>query len=218
MKRTERHHLKEDQMAHGLSRITEFLKKFQREILIVAGALVFAAAVFGVLVLVRSHNRSVESRAIGEISDLAGEVAQRPEKLAELEKLAGKGPSARLANLELARYWAERGDWAKAESFLERIADGRKDLLHYQAEDLKAQVACGKKEFDKAIAIYKKISDEKPAVYPLDAVLFRLAESYELKGDAQEALELYKKLQAEYPQSYFGYEASLKVGRLGLQK
>ena len=32
------------------------------------------------------------------------------------------------------------------------------------------------------------------------------------------ALELYKKLQADYAQSYFGYEASLKVGKLEARK
>ncbi len=218
MKRTERHHLKEDEMAHGLSWLVEFTKKYTREITIVAGALAFAAVVFGALVLVRSHNRSVQSRIIGEVGDLAAEAAQKPEKLAELEKLAGGGRAARLANLELAKYWTERSDWAKAETYLGRAAGSRKDLLYYQTEDLKAQVALGKKEFDKAIAIYEKMRDEKPKVYPLDAVLFHLAESHELKGETKEALDIYKKLQEEYPQSYFGYEASLKAGRLGLQK
>ena len=119
--------------------------------------------------MVRAHGRSVQSRAIGEVGDLAAAAVEKPEKLAELEKLAAKGRTARLANLELARYWAERGDWAKAESFAGRIPDGRKDLLHYQAEDLKAQIALGQKDFDKAIAIYKKAVDEKPKVYPIDA-------------------------------------------------
>jgi tetratricopeptide (TPR) repeat protein len=215
MKRTERHHLKEDEMVHGLSWLADFSKKYRREILIVAGALAFAVVVLGALVIVRAHGRSVQSRATGEVGDLAAAAVEKPEKLADLEKLAAKGRTARLANLELARYWAERGDWAKAESYAGRIADGRKDLLHYQAEDLKAQIALGKKEFDKAISIYQKAVDEKPGVYPIDALLFRLAESHELKGETKEAIDLYKKLQEEHAQSYYGYEASLKTGRLG---
>jgi predicted negative regulator of RcsB-dependent stress response len=218
MKRTERHHLQEDQMAHGLNWLIDYAKKWKREFTIVAGALAFAAVVFVALVLVRSHARSVQSGIIGLVGDVAAEAALKPEKLAELEKLAGQRRTARLANLELAKYWVERSDWAKAESTLGRIAGSPKDLLYYQAEDIKARVALGRKDFDKAIAIYQKISDEKPKVYPLDAVLFRLAESRELKGETKEALAIYKKLQAEYPQSYYGYEASLKTGRLGLQK
>jgi predicted negative regulator of RcsB-dependent stress response len=218
MKRTERHHLQENEMTHGLSWLMDFLKEWRKELTIVGGALALAAVVLLALVLIRSHNQSVQSRIIGEVSALAAEAGQKPEKLAELEKLADKGSYARLANLELAKYWMERSDWAKAESALGRIPGSRKDLLYYQIEDLKAQVALGMKDYDKAIAIYSKVRDEKPKVYPLDAVLFHLAESHELKGETQEALDIYKKLQEEYAQTYFGYEASLKVGRLGLQK
>jgi predicted negative regulator of RcsB-dependent stress response len=218
MKRTERHHLQENEMSHGLSWLADFAKKWRKELTIVGAASAFALVVFAALVIIRSHGQSVQSRVIGEVGTLAAEAAQKPEKLAELEKLAGSGRYARLANLELAKYWAERNDWAKAESFLGRVPASRKDLLYYQTEDLKAQVAVGKKDYDRAIAIYRKVRDEKPKVYPLDAVLFRLAESHELKGETAEALEIYKSLQTDYAQTYFGYEASVKAGRLGLKK
>ncbi|HPW17091.1 MAG TPA: hypothetical protein PLP83_01780 [Candidatus Aminicenantes bacterium] len=215
MKRTERHHLKKDGMAHGLSRLAGYFDAYRREILIVAGAVVFAGLVFAGLLLVRVHGRSVYSRAVGEVGDLAAAAAADPGKLADLEKLAGKRRTARLANLELAKYWAERGDWAKADSFAGRIVDGRKDLLHYQAEDLKAQIAIGRKDFDKAIAVYKKAVDGKPRAYPVDALLFHLAEAHALKGETQAAADLYKKLQEEYARSYYGYEAAMKAGKLG---
>jgi len=218
MKRTERHHLKEDEMAHGFSWLVAFYERYKREITIVGAAVVFAVLVFGGLLAVRSHARSVRSRAIGEVTTLAADLDQKPGALAELERLAAKGGTARLAGLELARYWAEKSDWAKASSCLAKLPAGPKDLLHYQAEDLKAQVALGQKNFDAAIAIYKQIADEKPKVYPVDAALFRLAESHELKGDTAAALDLYKKLQTDYAQSYFGYEASLKVGKLEARK
>jgi tetratricopeptide (TPR) repeat protein len=205
-------------MAHGLSWVLDFFKTYQREILIIAGALAFVAVVLGALAMVRSHGRSVMSQAIGEVGDLAAAAVDAPEKLADLEKLAEQGRTARMANLELARYWAERGDWAKAASYADRITDGRKDLLHFQTEDLKAQIALGRKDFDAAIAIYQKAVDEKPEAYPVDALLFGLAESHELKGETAAALEIYKKLQTEYSQSYYGYEASLKAGRLGQAK
>ncbi len=218
MKRAERHHLKEEGIAVGMGKVVQFMKAYQREALIVAGALAFVAVILGALALVRAHGRSVMSRAIGEVGALATAAVDQPEKLADLEKLAGQGRTARMANLELARYWAERGDWAKAASFAERIADGRKDLLHYQTEDLKAQIALGRKDFEAAIAIYRKAVDENPEAYPIDALLFGLAESHELKGDTAAALEIYQKLQTEHSQSYFGYEASLKTGRLGQVK
>jgi ATP/maltotriose-dependent transcriptional regulator MalT len=201
-----------------MGKVVQIIKTYRREVLIVAGALVFVAVVLGALAMVRARGRNVMSRAIGEVGDLAAAAVDDPAKLADLEKLAVKGPAARLAKLELARYWAGKGDWTKAAEFAGRIGGGRKDLVHYQAEDLKAQIALGRKDFDAAIAIYRKAVDEKPEVYPVDALLFRLAESHELKGETAAALDIYKKLQEEHAQSYYGYEASLKAGRLGLSK
>lgn len=218
MKRTERHHLKEDQMVRGLSWVAQFLRIYQREFLLAAGALAVAALVFVALTLVRSHSQSVHSRVVGEIGELASGLDAKPENMEELEQLAGKGRYNRLANLELAKYWFGKGDMAKAESILARIPAGRKDLLHYQIEDFRAQVFVRQKGFDKAIAIYGKMRDEKPKVYPLDAILFNLAEAHELKGEKQEALNLYRKLQEEYTQTYYGYEASLKASRLDLAR
>ena len=63
-----------------------------------------------------------------------------------------------------------------------------------------------------------KLEKEKPGEYPLDAVLFHKASALELKGDIPGALAVYKKLQEEYTQTYYGYEASLKVGRLEAAK
>lgn len=218
MKRTERHHLKEDEMAEGVNWVVDFFGRYRREIFIIAGAIVVAVLVFVALLAVRSHGRNVRSDAIGQVGALAAEAAANPAKLADLEKLAGQGRTARLAAVELAKYWAERSDWAKAGSYLAKIPAAPKDLLYYQAEDLKGQIALGQKDFDKAIAIYKKTVDEKPKVYPADAALFHLAESHELKGETAAAIELYKKLQTDFPQSYFGYEASLKTGKLGVRK
>jgi TolA-binding protein len=218
MKRTERHHLKEDQMAHGLQGLVKLAQGYRREIGVVVAAIVFAAAVFSALLVFRAHARNVKSRAIAQVGALAAEVDTNPDKLADLEKLAEKGRAARLANIELAKYWAERGDWDKAASYVDRIPGGPKDLLYYQAEHLKARIALSRKDFDRAIAIYAKIRDEKPEVYPLDAALFQLAECHELKGDTEAALEIYRTLRTDYPQSYYGYEASLKVGKLEVRK
>jgi len=218
MKRTERHHLKEDEMATGVHWLVQFFRSYQREIYIVAGAVVFAAVVFSGLMAIRSRARSVQSAAVGQVTALAAEIEQTPAKLADLEKLAAGGRTARLATLELARYWAEKSDWAKADSYLVKIPAGPKDLLYYQAEDLKGQVALARKDYDKAIGIYKKITDEKPKAYPLDAALFGLAQSQEAKGETAAAIETYQKLQADFPQTYYGYEASLRAGKLEIRK
>jgi tetratricopeptide (TPR) repeat protein len=218
MKRTERHHLKEDEIRTGLNWFVHFYETWQKEIMIAAGVLVFAAVVFAGLLLLKSHAQGVQSRAVGEVVSLSQDLETKPENLTKLEALANGGAAARFACLELAGYWGGKGDYDRAEGFLNKIPATTKDLLYYQAENLKAQMFLKRKQFDKAIAIYQKIESEKPTSYPLDAVLFHLAEAYELKGQKKEALDLYTKLQSEYSQTYYGYEASMKAGRLGLQK
>ena len=218
MKRTERHHLKEDEVRMGVDWFIHIYEMWQREVLIGAGVVAVAALIFLALFLVRSHAQSVQSRAIGEVVSLSQDLPTKPENLARLEALTAKGPGARLACLELAGYWAGKGDYAKAESYLGRIPAVPRDLLYYQAEDLRAQTLLRRKEYAKAAAVYQKIRDEKPKDYPLDAALFHLAEVYELGGQKKEALDLYSKLQTEYSQTYYGYEASMKASRLALQK
>lgn len=218
MKRRERHHLKEDEIRTGLNWFLQFYEDWKREVLIGAGVLVFVAAVFGALLLVRSHTRAVQSRAMSEVLSLSQDLETKPENMTKLEALAGRGSAGRMACLELAAYWAGKGDAAKAETFLGRIPGTPKDLLYYQAESLKARLFVEKKEFDKAIAIYRKIEEEKPKSYPLDAALYALAEAYELKGQKKEALDIYTEVRSTYAQTYYGEEAATKAGRLGLQK
>ncbi|HVP89699.1 MAG TPA: tetratricopeptide repeat protein [Terriglobales bacterium] len=218
MKRTERHHLKENEMQEGFSWFVDFYEKYKREIAIAGVVVAVAIVVFAALFLIRSHAQAVRSRAVGEVVSLAQELEAKPGNLSRLETLASGGPAARLACLELAGYWAGKGDTAKAESYLGRIPAAPKDDLYYQAEDLKAQLLIKRKEYDRAIAIYQKVREEKPKSYPIDAVLFHLAEAYELKGQTKEAFDLYTTLQSEYAQTYYGYEASTKAARLGLRK
>jgi tetratricopeptide (TPR) repeat protein len=112
----------------------------------------------------------------------------------------------------------ESGDLEKAEAYLKKVSDKKKDLSYYQAQDLLAQIYFKKGDYDKAIDIYQKIAKENPQEYTMDAVLFREAEAYEQKGNIDEALALYKKIQEDYPQTYFGYDASQKVQKLGEKK
>lgn len=215
MKRVERHHIKEDGLAVGLGKAAHFLKAHEKEMRTVALGLAALLVVALAILLVRGQLRAKDNRAVTEIMALRAGLEQKPENLGRLEKLAGPRGARRLACLELATYWIEKGDLAKAEAALKGIAPGGRDMMAYQARDLQGQIEIKKQAYDRAIALYKAIEAEKPASYPLDAVLFHLAQAHELKGDKKEALALYKKLQADYPGTYYGYEASMKASRLG---
>ena len=218
MKRTERHHLKEDEIRTGLSKFVQLFKTWQKEITIFAGVLAGLVLVVLALLAVKSHQARVQSRIAGEILTLSASLDETPENLAKIEEIAGRGRFARLGYLELARYWMAKGDFDKAGTYLDKVPRSPRDLIFYQAENLRAQAAVHRKDFDAAIAIYRKIEADNPSVYPLDAALYHLAEAYELKGEVQEAKNLYTRIQQEYAQTYFGYEASVKAGRLNLGK
>jgi tetratricopeptide (TPR) repeat protein len=218
MKRTERHHLKEDGIVTGLSRVVQFVRKWERELLIAVGVVTVAALIFGALLVLRSRQLNSQSRKAGEILELAADLDANPDNLAKLESLARKGRFTRIGTIELAKHWLGKSDFEKADSVLSEFPKSPRDLLYYQAENLKAQSAILQKDFETAIAIYLKIEEDNPDAYPLDAVLFHLAEAYELKGDTKEARGLYERIQLEYTQTYYGYEASVKAGRLQLEK
>lgn len=218
MKRKKRKQLKEDEFVTTINKIMNFAKKRAREFIALGVVIVIVILIFVGARLIKIQNIKKESRLLGQILELRSEIDENPEKIGELEKLADKGKFSRLAYLALASYWVEKGDSDKAEESLQEIAKGKKDIFYYQAQDLLAQIHMKRKDFDKALEIYKKIEEEKPKEYAMDAVFFRQAEALEQKGDIEEALALYKKIQEEYPQTYFGYDAAQRIEKLEQKK
>ena len=212
MKHQERHRLKQDDLAFGFRRLVVFGKKFGRQLAMAGVVVAVLALIYVGIQFFRAQGDKRESKAIGEVIALRESLAQNPENLDKLQ--AFKGKAGRMAAVATASYWVEQGDLDKAEEAIGRMKDRPKDIIYYEAQDLLAQVHSWRKNYDKAIEIYKAILAENPRDYPQDGVLFRQAEALEKKGQKAEALELYKKLQTDYPQTYFGYEAQTKVATL----
>lgn len=214
MKKTERHHLKEDGFAHGLDRVFHFLKEWRKEFLAGVAIMVALAAVFAGFRIVQSVSARRDSRAIGEILAWREGAAKDPANIGRLEQRAGRGKNGRVASIALATYWIEQGDLEKAQAAIAKVGEKPRDFFFYQARDLAGQIAVMKGSYDEAIAIFQKIENDKPEGYVLDAVLFHRAEALEKKGSRAEALDLYRKIQTDFSQSYYGYDASLKVKKL----
>lgn len=218
MKRIKRKQLKEDEFVTTFNKVLRFARKRSRELIAIAIAVVLVIVVLVGVRLIKAHNIKKESHVLGEILELASNIKDSPENIQKLEDMAGKGKFTRIVYLLLASHWVENGDLEKAEAYLQRMSDKKKDLYYYQAQDLLAQIYIKKGDYDKAIAIYQKIVKENPREYAMDAVLFRQAEAYEQEGSIDEALALYKKIQKDYPQTYFGYDATQKAQKLEEKK
>jgi predicted negative regulator of RcsB-dependent stress response len=182
MKGTERHHLKEDEFVHGMHWFFHFFRRWRREFVLGALLLIGIGVLFSGFQIVRTQQDKSQSKTLGEIQTLRADLTKTPANLAKLEALAGKGKFGRVASLNLATYWVEQGQLDKAQAALSAVKDSPKDFYYYQAKDLSAQVALLKGDIDGAIAVWKKIAEEKPKEYLLDAVLFRQAEALE-KGE-----------------------------------
>ena len=69
-------------------------------------------------------------------------------------------------------------------------------------------------QMDKAIENYKKAADAADNELTAPTYLYRAALALELKGSKKDALELYKKLNKNYPNSQEGMAAEISVAKL----
>jgi len=218
MKKVMRKRLKEDEFVSTMTKLVNLAKKWSRQLIMGVTAVVVIILAILISNAIKAQAVKRDSRLLGDILEISTQLNDNPEKVADLEALAGNGKFSRIAYLKLAAFTIEQGDSGKAKSYLEKMTDDRKDITYYQAQDMLAQVFFRDKEFDKAIAIYKTIEEEGQKDYALDAVLFHMAEAHEGKGELDIALELYKRVQEEYAQSFYGFDASKKVTELEEKK
>jgi predicted negative regulator of RcsB-dependent stress response len=202
-----------------MNKFMHILKVWERELIIAGAAALAIVLLFLGFQFLRAQQNARDSREAAQIMDLRTDLTKTPANVAKLEQIAAKGGKyGRVAAMSLATFWIEQGQLDKAQASLAGIKDTPKDFFYYQAQDLTAQTAVLKGDYDKALALLKKVEDAKPKEYLLDAILFHKAEALEKKGSIAEALAVYKKIQDEYAQTYYGYDASLKVKKLEAAK
>ena len=214
MKKVMRKRLKEDEFVSTMTKLVSLAKKWSKQLIMGVTAVVVIILAILISNAIKGQAVKRDSRLLGDILEISTQLNDDPEKVAELEALAGNGKFSRIAYLKLAAFAIEQGDSGKAKSYLEKMTDDRKDITYYQAQDMLAQVFFRDKEYDKTIAIYKTIEEEGQKDYALDGVLFHMAEAHEEKGELDIALEIYSRVQEEYAQSFYGFDASKKVAEL----
>jgi predicted negative regulator of RcsB-dependent stress response len=214
MKKVVKKQLKEDEFVSTMNKIVRFFETRTKEIVIGASVVVFIVLLFVGLRFIQSQNVKKESLALGQMLELSSTLSTKPENVARLEALEGTGKYGRLACVLVAAYWVDQGDLTKARELLSKVSATPRDFIYYQAQDLLGKVDTLEKKYDQAIAVYSKLEKDKPEDYTLDVILFHKAEALEGKGDKAAALEVYRKLQQDYPQSYYGYDAADRVRKL----
>jgi TolA-binding protein len=238
MKRTERHHLKENELAQLAGSAADLVGA--RKNLIVPGvvALVVVALLAGGYLAWRS---SIEGRAHALLADALlvddarigppaatgqpssglsfGSVREKNQTALTKFKIAADQYPSTDAGL-FARYregtiFMALGTPASAVQSYQQVIDKAGSSLYGQMARLglaEAQAQTG--QFDLAITSFKELAQRNDGQVPIDGVLIRLGRTYLDAGKRTEAEQTFNRIVTEFPDSPFGSDARRELDQL----
>ena len=242
MKRTERHHLKENEFAEWLLGAKHWYEANSKTVGYIGIAAALAlAAVMGTMAY-RQMNQGKASSALAA----ALAVAEAP-VLPPAPPEAGKPPVQRpgtyptdrarldaalpklLAVAEaypdsdaglMARYRAAAalvavGRTQEGAARYKEVVDKGKGAYQVMARLGIAEAHLMAGQFDQAIASFKEVEALKSDDVPVDGVLMQLARAYQLAGKTEDAKKVFKRVVDEFPQSPYAAAARREVEGAG---
>jgi tetratricopeptide (TPR) repeat protein len=230
MDRQTRQAMKHDKFLDELNRAYSLAHDHRRKLIFVAVALVLLAVAATLLAgygkLQEREAQALLSEGIELIDTPAGvEIPGRAEayeteeaKLEAAEAVFrrvvdeyGRRDAAAVANLYLARMESDRGDLESARPRLERfIRKYPKHVLSAGAELSLLHLRLAEGEIDAVIAEAQQALDGDPRL-PKPTLLALLAQAYEMKGENDNALQIYRRIANEYPDSPYSLDAQRKL-------
>jgi TolA-binding protein len=242
MKRTERHHLKENEVASTVARAKEAYELYRKPIIAAAIAVtIIVASAVGFM----AWRSQADSQARALLADAMAveraQVATAPASgaTAPAPPPAGSYPTERVRNEAAlakfmavanaypssgagvaARYHAAAmltalGRTNEAMQRYQEVLDRGGSSLYGQMAKLgmaDAEVAVGK--FDQAIAVYREMSSAKEGQLPVDGILMQLARAYGAAGKQTDARQTFKRVVDEFPQSAYSVEAKRAMDQI----
>jgi TolA-binding protein len=238
MKRTERHHLKENELAAFAASARDAIDTRRSE----AGVLAILAIVVSVAVIGYFVWRSnVEGRASALLADavVVSEARVGPppapgapatglsfpterEKhqaaLAKFKAVADQYASSDpgvFARYREASLHLTLGHTAEAASAYQQVIDGAGNRIYGQMARLglaAAQARGG--QYDQAIETFKGLAEDKDGPLPVDGILMQLGRTYLDAGKATEAQQTFNRVVEEFPDSPFSGDARRELESL----
>lgn len=239
MHRSERHHLKDNELAHLASSARHAVEENRTPI--------FAAAIGLVVVLLGvggyyAYKNRIEGRAHALLADAtvlesayvgpppppgtpgAGGVsfetprAKNQAQLTKFKIVADEYPSTEaglFARYRMGTTYLALGEAKSAAEAFQQVIDANSRSLYGQMARLglaEAQAQTG--AYDEAIKSFNELAQQKDGTVPVDGVLSRLARVYLDAGNAAEATKTWTRLVDEFPDSPFTAEARQKLAEL----
>ncbi len=238
MKRTERHHLKENELLQFANRTREVIDARQREVGVAAIAVIIVSiAVIGYF----AWQSRVEGRAGALLADAIivsdarvgpppapGTPATGPSFPTDREKyeataakfkaVADQYPSSDAGLFARYREGATQmalGNSKEAAAAYQQVIDRAGSKLYGQMARLglaEAQARDG--QYDSAINTYKGLADNKDGPLPVDGILMQLGRTYLEAGKATEAQQTFNRVVEEFPESPFSGDARKELDSL----
>jgi TolA-binding protein len=238
MKRTERRHLKENELASLAIAATDTFRSRRREMTI--AGLVLLAIGIGVIGFL-AWRGSQQNRAGALLADAlitsearvgpppapgapaAGlsfptETEKHQAALAKFKAVADQYPSTdagRFARYREASTLMALGKPAEAAAMYQQVIDQASDSIYGQMAQLglaEAQARSG--NHDQAIELYKRLAENTEGPLPLDGVLMQLGRAYLEAGKTTEAQQTFNRVVEEFPESPFTAEARRELDTL----
>jgi tetratricopeptide (TPR) repeat protein len=218
MKREERHQLKADRFIDIIKQGIAFIGDHKQKFLMgIAGLAVLFLIVMGFRFL-QSQGLKKENQRLARIIQINEQLPENPDLLAELEELAGGGRFTRIGYIYIASFHLGREDYDKALAALELMPGTRRDVIYFQGEALKGRILAAQGKNDEALDIFQNIDVNAPEDFPVESVLYQMAEIQVARNQPEEALALFNRIKDDYPQTYYAYEASREASRLEEKK
>ena len=247
MKRSERKHLKTNEVATTIVRATNFLEDRAGEIRLVAVALGIILVGLGGYIYWQDRLNTeaaellAEGMAVMRAPVIASTGAGEEGGESSQPELSGDTYSSEHEKLEAAmvkflavaeaypstsagiagRYHAAAllallGRSEDAEHHYQYVIEhGTGDVYHRMAVMGLAELRIITGDHGRAIDTLNDLSLKEEEDLPVDAVLMRLGQAYEMAGMESDALTVYERVSSEFPESPYSEEASREIRRLG---
>jgi TolA-binding protein len=238
MKRTERHHLKENELAAIARNARDVVEERRGPLvtLIVAGAILLLVGIgyFGWRSRVegRAHTLLAEGQAV-EMARVGPPTApgtpstglsfpteqeRLKAALAKFKAVADQYPSSDagvFARYREATIQMALGNPSEAVKVYQQVIDRAGTSIYSQMARLgmaEAQTRSG--QFDSAIDTYKQLADQTDGPLPIDGVLMQLGLTYLEAGKPTEAQQTFNRIVQEFPNSPFSGDAQRELETL----
>jgi TolA-binding protein len=239
MKRTERHHLKENELEKFARRAREAVQTRRRETmagiiaLVVIGAVAVGYWAWRERVETRGHAMLAAALAAQEARvgppsapgvgppSTPSFATERERSLAALAKFKAAADAYPSTDAGIfARYMEAAtsmalGNAADAARAYQQVIDRAGDGIYGQMARLglaEAQARAG--QYDQAINTFKELAQRKDGPLPIDGILMQLGRTYRDAGKRDDAQQTFNRLVEEFPQSPFAGDAKRELDSL----